>query len=83
MFFIHDSRETKVCNEEIGVIFGRSEEEVLGLEISMYYTVIVEVGDCGESRTDEVGGIRFVVGAFSAYAVEQLTTECKISYQIH
>lgn len=30
-FFVHDSRQAKVGYQQVGVVFGGSEEEVLGL----------------------------------------------------
>lgn len=83
LLFVHDSRQAEVCNEEIGIVFWSSEEEVFGLEISVYYTVIMEVGDCGEGCTDEVCGVRFVVGALSAYAIEEFSSERKICNEVN
>ena len=52
LLFIHNSRETKVCNEKVGIVFWGSKEEVFWLEVSVDDTVIVEVGYGGESRSD-------------------------------
>lgn len=61
LFFVHDSRKAKVSDEEVGIVFWGSEEEVFGFEVTVHYTVVVEVSDCGESCTDEVCGVRFIV----------------------
>ena len=61
LLLIHNTRESKVGDKKIGIVFGSAEEEILGLEIAMYYAVIVEVGDSRESGADEVCSIGFVV----------------------
>ena len=43
-FLVHDPAEAEVGNEEVGVVFWCSEEEVLRLEIPMHDAVVVEVG---------------------------------------
>ena len=42
--------------------------------------MVVEVGDSGECCADEVGGVGFIVTAFPAYPVEELTAECEVGY---
>ena len=41
LLFVHDAAEAKVGNEKISVVFGCTEEQVLGLEIAVYYAVVV------------------------------------------
>lgn len=41
LLLVHDAGEAEVCNEQVGVVFGGAEEEVLGLEISMDDAVVV------------------------------------------
>ena len=45
LFFVHDAAETEVGDEKVGIIFGRAEEQVLGLEVAVYYAVVVQVRD--------------------------------------
>lgn len=48
----------------------------------MYDAVIVEVCDCGESRSNQVGGVGLVVVALSTNAIEQLASEGKVCYKV-
>ncbi len=61
LFFIHDSRQTKIGDEEICVVFGGPKEEILRLQISMHDAVVVQIRDRGQCRPDQVGSVRFVV----------------------
>lgn len=82
LLFIHDSGESKISDEEICIVFGSSEEEVFGLEISVHYSVIVEVSNRREGGTNKVCGVRLVVGAFTTYAIEKLTTKSEICHKV-
>lgn len=73
LLFVHYSRETKVGDEEICIVFGSSEQEVFRFEVTVNYTVVVKVGNCGQGCADEICSIGFVVGAFAAYTIEELT----------
>lgn len=46
LLFVHNARKTKVGNQQIGVIFWRSEEEILGLKVAMDDAVVVEIRNC-------------------------------------
>lgn len=71
-FLVHDSRQTKIGDKEVGVVFRGPEQKVLRFQISMHDAMIVEIRNSGECRPDELGRVRFVVAALSAYPVEQL-----------
>lgn len=77
-FFVHDSRQAKVCNQQIRIILGRSEEQIFGLQVTVHNSMVMEVGNSGKSGSNKVCGIRFVVRAFAAYAVEKFTTEGEV-----
>lgn len=49
----------------------------------MYDTMIVQVSNCGQYGADEVCSIGFEVTAFTADAVEQLSTQGEISDQVY
>jgi hypothetical protein len=49
----------------------------------MYDTVVVEVGDSGEGRSNQIGGIGLVVVAFSTDAIEKLSSEREVSYEVN
>lgn len=83
LLFIHDSRKTKVGNEEVCIVFGSAEKEILGLQVAMYNAVIVKVCDSREGGPYEVGSIRLVVGTLSADTVKQLSTEGEICYEVY
>lgn len=48
----------------------------------MYNAVVVEICDGGERRSDQVGGIRLVVIAFPADAIEQLASERQVGHEV-
>lgn len=73
LLFVHDSRQTKVCDQKVRVVFWSSEQEVFWLEVTVNNAVVVKVSDCGQSCADEICSIGFVVGTFAAYTVEELT----------
>ena len=70
LFLVHYSRQAKVCYQEICIVLGSSEEEILRFEVTMYNAMIVEVCDCGKSCTDEVGSVGLVVGTFATDTIE-------------
>ena len=49
----------------------------------MYNTMIVQISNCGQYGADQVCSIGFVVTAFTADAVEQLSTQGEISDQVY
>jgi len=81
--FIHYSRETKVGYQQVRVVFGGSEEEVLGFQISVHYAVVVEIGNRRKGRTDEVRGVGLIIASFPAYSVEELTSESEVGYEVY
>lgn len=81
-FFVHDPREAEVGYEEVGVVFGCSEQEVLRFEVAVDDAVVMEVGDSGEGCADEVCGVGFVVTAFSAYSVEEFAAEGQVCDEV-
>lgn len=44
--------------------------------------MVVEVGDGGEGRADEVCGVAFEVASFPAYPVEELTPEGEVGDEV-
>jgi hypothetical protein len=82
LLLVHDTRQAKVSNHQVGIVFRRAEQQVLGLEIAMDNAVVVEVCDGRQSGTDEVCGIALVVGALATDAVEQLAAQGQIRDEI-
>lgn len=81
--FIHDARQTKVGNEQIGIVLGRAEEQILGLEIAMHNAVLVKVGYCGQSSAHQVRSIRLVVAALAAYPIKELASQRQVRDQVY
>ena len=54
---VHYAGETEVGYQEVGVVFRSTEEEVLRLEVTVDYAVGVEICDCRECCSDEVGSV--------------------------
>ena len=48
----------------------------------MYDTMVVEVGDSAESGSDQIGGVRFVVGALAADAIKELAAESEVRDEV-
>lgn len=42
---VHNPTEPEIRNQQIRIIFGRSEEEVFGFQVAVDYAVVVQVGD--------------------------------------
>lgn len=83
LLFVHDTRQAKVCNQQISVVFGRAEQQILGLQIAVYNAVVVKIRDSGQRRSYEVCCVRLVVVALSADAVEQLASKRKVGYKVY
>jgi hypothetical protein len=83
LLFFHYAAETEVGDQQVGVIFGCAEEEVLRFEVAVHDAMIVEVGYGGEGGTDKIGGVGFKIGAFTTDAVEKLTAERKVGYEVY
>lgn len=48
----------------------------------MYDAVVVEVCDGAEGGSDQIGGVRLVVGALAADAIEELATEGEVRDEV-
>src|SRR5699024_9763330 len=83
LLFVHDPRQTKVCDQQVCIIFWGAEQEVFWLQVAMHDTMVVQISHCGEDRADEVCSVGLVVAAFTADAVEQLSSESEIGDQVH
>jgi hypothetical protein len=82
LLFVHDAAEAEVGDEQVGVVFGGAEEEVLGLEVAVYNAVVVEVCNGREGCADQVRGVGLEVGAFAADAVEELAAESEVGDEV-
>ena len=79
---VHNPAQPEICYEQIGIVLGRPEQQILRFQITVYDTVVMEVGYSAKSCPYQVCGIGFVVGTFATYAIEELAAEGEISYQI-
>ena len=82
-FLIHDPGETEICNQEVGIVFGSAEQQVLRLQIAVDDSVVVEVGNRGESCSYQIRCIGLVVTALSTYSVEELAAQGEICDEIY
>jgi hypothetical protein len=82
LLLVHDSGESEICDEQIGIVFWGSEEQILGFQITMNDSMIVKIGDGGKGGSDQVGGVRLIVVSFAANAVEEFTTKREIGYEV-
>jgi hypothetical protein len=82
LLFVHDAAEAEVGDEQVGVVFGGAEEEVLGFEVAVYDAVVVEVCDGREGCADQVRCVGLEVGAFAADAVEELAAEGEVGDEV-
>jgi hypothetical protein len=83
LLFIHNSRQSKIRNEEIRIILRCSEQQVLRLQVAMHNAVVVKVSDSRKGSSDKISGIRFVVIAFTADAIEQLASKRKVGDKVN
>jgi hypothetical protein len=83
LLFIHDSAEPKVCDKQICIILWCPEKQILWLEVAMHNAMVMEVCYSRQCSSNEIGSVGFVVGAFSADAVEELSSEREISHEIN
>jgi hypothetical protein len=82
LLLIHNSRQSEIRNQQIRVVLRCSEKKVLGLQISMYDAVVVEVCDSGQGCTHEVGRVGLVIVAFATDAVEELASKREVSDKV-
>lgn len=78
LLLVHDAGQTEIRNQEICIVLRGAEEEVLGLEVAVDDSVVVEVGYGGEDGSDEVRGVGLVVATFSTDAVEEFSPESEV-----
>jgi hypothetical protein len=83
LLFIHNSRQSKIRDEEIRIILRCSEQQILRLQVAMHNAVVVEVSDGRKGSSNEISGIRFVVVAFTADAIEQLASKRKVGNKVN
>ncbi len=83
LLLIHDSRQPKICYQQICVIFWCSEEKVLWFQVSMYNSVVVEVGYSGQGSTNEVRGIAFKVATLPTNSIEELSSKCEVRNEVY
>jgi hypothetical protein len=41
LFLIHDARKPKISDQQVSIVFGRSKEKILRLQIAMYNAMIM------------------------------------------
>jgi hypothetical protein len=82
LLFIHNSRQSKISNEQVCVILWCPEQQVLGFQISMHNAVIMEVGDSRKCGPNKISRVRLVVITLAADAVEQLASERKVGDKV-
>ena len=78
--FVHDSRKTKIRDQQICIVFWGSKQKVLRFQIPVYDAMVMKIGDGGESRSNKVCGVRFIVASFPTYSIEQFTAEGEVCY---
>lgn len=72
---IHYSRQAKISNQEIGVVFWRAEKEILGFQVTMNYAVVVEIGYSRQSGAYEVCSVGLVIASLATYSIKELSTK--------
>lgn len=45
--------------------------------------MVMKIGDGGESRSNKVCGVRFIVASFPTYSIEQFTAEGEVRHEIY
>ena len=75
---VHDPTQPEVRYQQIRIILGRPEKQIFRLQVTMYNAVIMQVCYSTEGCPYQVCGIGFVIGAFTAYAIEELSAEGEI-----
>jgi len=74
LFLVHDATKSKVRNEQVCVVLRCAEEQVLRLQVTVDYAVVVQVGDGREDGSDYVCCVKFGVVSFPTDAVEEFTS---------
>ena len=81
-FLIHNPTQSKVGDQQIGVILGCPEKQIFRLQVSMDDAMVVQVCYSAEGGSDQVCGIGFVVTAFPAYTVEEFAAESEVCDEV-
>ena len=80
--FVHNAAEPKVGDEQVGIVFGCSEQQVLRLQIAVDNTMVVQVGDGRQRSAHQVRRVGLVVAALPAYPVEQLAAQREVGHKV-
>ena len=83
LLFIHDSRQSKVGNEEVRIVLRRSEQQVLRLQVSVDNAVVVKVCDCRQRGSDQIASVGLIVVSFSTDAIEKLASKREVSNEVN
>lgn len=43
LLFVHNSRQAKICDQQVRIVLGRSEQQILGLEVSVHDTMVMQI----------------------------------------
>jgi hypothetical protein len=79
LLLVHDAREPKISNQQIGVVLWCSEQQVLWLQISVHNSVVMKICDCRQRSPNQIAGVGFVVISFATDAVKELASKRQIS----
>lgn len=81
-FFVHDPRQPKVSNQQVGIIFRCPKQEIFRLEIAMHNAMVVQVCYGRQGGADQLGRIRLKVAALATYAIEQFAAQRKVGNEV-
>lgn len=82
LFFIHDTGQAKIGDEQVCVVLGRAEQQIFRLQVAMHDAVIVKVSHGGQCCAHQLGRISLVIAALAADAVEELPPECEVGDKV-
>lgn len=82
LLLVHDARQAKVGNEQVGIVLWRAEEQVLGLEVAVHDAMVVQIGDGRKGGAHELRRVGLVVVALAADAVEELAAEGEVGDEV-
>lgn len=83
LLFVHYPGQAEICYQQICVVLGRTEEQILRLQVPVNDAMVVKICHCRQRGSDQVCCVALEVTAFSAYAIEELSAERKVCHEIY
>lgn len=83
LLLVHNPGQPEVGDQKVRIVLWCAEQQVLGLQVAVHNSVVMEIGHGREDGANEVRGVGLVIAAFATDAIKQLSAKGKVGNQIY